>query len=143
MIMEINFVPSLLSIGLIAYRAGLAKRKTSDVLKTLSAITLLKIESGRGRRVYNTYTLLTPAKQERQRALPPPRPLPESYDEFINICYDLDIDDTFADEFWELQQKNNWERKNPSTGQWEPLFDWKKSLIKFNEKVEDDIENIS
>ena len=131
------------SIGFIAYRAGLAKRKTSAVLKILSAITLLKIESGRGRRVYNTYTLLTPAKQERQRALPPPRPLPESYDEFINICYDLDIDDTFADEFWELQQKNNWERKNPSTAQWEPLFDWKKSLIKFNEKVEDDIENIS
>ena len=40
------------SIGLIAYRAGLAKRKTSDVLKILSAITLLKIESGRGKRVY-------------------------------------------------------------------------------------------
>ena len=72
------------------------------MLKILSAITLLKIESGRGRRVYNTYTLLIPAKQERQRALPPPRPLPESYDAFINICYDLDIDDTFADEFWEL-----------------------------------------
>ena len=79
----------------------------------------------------------------RQRALPPPRPIPKSYEEFIDICYDLDIDETFADEFWELQQKNNWERENPSTGQWEPLFDWKKSLIKFNEKVEDDIENIS
>ena len=47
-----QFRPFSAAIGLIAYRAGLAKRKTSDVLKTLSAITLLKIESGRGKRVY-------------------------------------------------------------------------------------------
>ncbi len=138
-----QFRPFSASIGLIAYRAGLSKSKTSAVLKILSAITLLKIESGRGRRVYNTYTLLTPAAQERQRALPSPRPLPKNYDEFIDICDAMGIDERAADSFWELQEKNNWKRENPSTGQWEALFDWKKSLIKFDEKVEDDIENIS
>ena len=129
-------------IGLIAFRAGLSKRKTSDVLQILSAVTLLQIDSGRGRKVYNTYTLLTPAAQVRERSFPQPRPLPKNYDEFMNICSDEDIDDRAAESFWDLQENNNWKRKNPETGQWEPLFDWIAALIKFNDKVEADLEDL-
>ena len=131
------------AVGFIAHRAGLSKRKTSDVLKILSAIKLLKIDSGRGRKIYNTYTLLTPLPQVRERVFPQPIPIPESYDEFMDISYDLDIDDRAAESFWDLQENNNWKRKNPSTGQWEPLYDWPTALIKFNDKVEADIENLN
>ena len=135
--------PFFAPIGFIAHRAGLSKRKTSDVLKILSAVKLLKIDSGRGRKIYNTYTLLTPPPQERERAFPQPRPLPKDYDEFMDISYDLDIDDRAAESFWDLQENNNWKRKNPSTGQWEPLYDWIAALIKFNDKVEADLENLN
>ncbi len=44
--------PYSASIGMITSRSGLSKRKTSNVLKMLSALMLLKIESAQGRRVY-------------------------------------------------------------------------------------------
>ena len=129
-------------IGLIAHRSGLSKRKTSDVLQKLIAINLLKIDSGRGRKVYNTYTLLIPPPQVRYRALLQPRPHPESYDAFMDICSDMGIDDRAALSFWDLQDKNNWKRKNPETDQWESLYDWPTALIKFNEKVLADIDSL-
>ncbi len=132
--------PFSAAIGLIAHRAGLSKRKTSDVLQILSDVNLLKIESGRGRKVYNTYTLLTSAAQVRERSFPQPYPLPESYYEYMDICSEQGIDHRAAESFWYLQEDNKWKRKNPSNGQWEPLFDWIAALIKFNEKVEADLE---
>ena len=44
--------PFSVSIGMITCHSGLSKRKNSNVLKILSALMLLKIESARGRRVY-------------------------------------------------------------------------------------------
>ncbi len=140
---EDQLCPFSVAIGFIAYRAGLSKRKTSDVLKILNSINLLRIDSGRGRKAYNTYTLLTPTEQVRERSFPPPIPIPESYDEFMDIAAEMDIDDEgrSTDSFWELQENNNWKRKDPSTGKWEPLYDWRKALIKFDERVMADLEN--
>ena len=133
--------PFSVPVGLIAHRSGLSRRMISDILRLLKMKGLIEIKHQKGRGKFNIYIIKMPSPQVRERVLPQPRPLPENYDEFMDICDDMDIDETVADAFWELQKKNNWKRKNPSTDNMEPLFDWPKALSKFSEKVEADIED--
>lgn len=129
-------------IGLIASRAGLSKRKTSDILKKLNFLKLIKIESGRGRKKFNTYTLLEPPPQMWKRVYPHPQPRPRDYNDYIYECDRLDdVDERAVEEFWDLQEKNNWKIKDSRTGKWEQLQYWKIALMRFNVKFLNDIEN--
>lgn len=135
--------PFTVPVGLIAYRSGLSRRMISDIFGLLKMKGLIEIKHQKGRGKFNIYTIKMPPPQVRERVLPQPYPLPKNYDDYMDICEAMGIDDRASDPFWELQKKNNWKRQNPSTGNMEPLFDWPKALIKFSEKVEDDIENIN
>ena len=135
--------PFSVSVGLIAHRSGLSRRMLSDIFGLLQMKGLIEIKHQKGRGKFNIYTIKMPPPQVRERAFPQPRPLPKNYAEYMDICDAMGIDDRASDPFWELQEKNNWKRKNFQTGQWEPLHDWQKALSKFIEKVENDIENIN
>ena len=133
--------PFSVPIGLIAYRSGLSPRLVSDILQLLAMNGLIEIKRQKGRGKFNIYTIKMPPPQMRERVLPQPRPFPKNYEDYMDICSDWFIEETAADPFWALQQKNNWKRKNTETGQWEQLYDWLKALIQFRDKVEADIEN--
>ncbi len=135
--------PFSVSIGLIVYRSGLSRRMLSDILQLLKEIDLIEIKHQKGRGKFNIYTIKMPPPQVRERVLPQPYPLPKNYNDYMALCDAMGIDDRASDPFLELQKNNNWKRQNSSTGNMEPLFDWPKALIKFSEKVEDDIENIN
>ena len=96
--------------------------------------------SGRGRRVYNTYTMILQPPEPRERAVSGRKslPIPKDYDEFKKEIWNMDIEAEAKDAFWNLQVKNNWRRKNPITDKMEPVWDWKTSLIKFAEKFDRD-----